>query len=74
MLGYDTDDKYMYYMSHNQCACVNPLTTTMIHNQCMNPLTTAMIHNLVYESTNKLLWDFKIQINNKIEHDKPVLE
>jgi len=29
----------------------------------------------VYESTNnKLLWDFKIQIDNKIEHNKPVLE
>ena len=28
----------------------------------------------VYESTNnKLLWDFKIQIDNKIEHNKPVL-
>ena len=30
----------------------------------------------VYQSTNnKLLWDFKIQIyDNKIEHNKPVLE
>ena len=29
----------------------------------------------VYESTNnKLPWDFKIQIDNKIEHNKPVLE
>ena len=28
----------------------------------------------VYESTNnKLPWDFKIQIDNKIEHNKPVL-
>ena len=28
----------------------------------------------VYESTNnKLLWDFKIQTDNKIEHNKPVL-
>ena len=27
----------------------------------------------VYESTNKMLWDFKIQIDNKIEHNKPVL-
>ena len=28
----------------------------------------------VYESTNnKLLWDFKIQTDNKIEHHKPVL-
>ena len=28
----------------------------------------------VYESTNnKLLWDFKIQIDNKIEHNNPVL-
>ena len=45
MLGYDRDDKYIYYMSQNQCTCMNPLTTTRIHNQCMNPLTTAMIHN-----------------------------
>ena len=29
----------------------------------------------MYESTNnKLPWDFKIQIDNKIEHNKPVLE
>ena len=29
----------------------------------------------VYESTNnKLLWDFKIQTDNKIEHDKPGIE
>ena len=28
----------------------------------------------VYQSTNnKLLWDFKIQTDNKIEHNKPVL-
>ena len=28
----------------------------------------------MYESTNnKLLWDFKIQTDNKIEHNKPVL-
>ena len=28
----------------------------------------------VYQSTNnKLLWDFKIQTDNKIEHHKPVL-
>ena len=35
----------------------------MSHNQCMNPPG---------ESTNnKLLWDFKIQANNKIEGHKP---
>ena len=29
----------------------------------------------VYESTNnKLPWDFKIQIDNKTEHNKPVLD
>ena len=29
----------------------------------------------MYESTNnKLLWDFKIQTDNKIEHDKPDIE
>ena len=29
----------------------------------------------VYESiNNKLLWDFKIQTDNKIEHDKPDIE
>ena len=33
--------------------------TTMSHNQCMNPVL------------NKMLWDFKIQTENKVEHNKP---
>ena len=32
--------------------------TTMSHNQCMNPVL------------NNMLWDFKIQTENKIEHNK----
>ena len=32
--------------------------TTTSHDQCMNPVL------------NKLLWDFKIQTENKIEHNK----
>ena len=63
MLGYDRDDKYMYYMSHNHCTCKNPLQCNNNHDP-----------QPVYESTNnKLLWDFKIQTDNKIEHNKPVL-
>ena len=33
--------------------------TTTSHDQCMNPVL------------NKLLWDFKIQTDKKIEHNKP---
>ena len=47
-------------MSHKQLTCMNPLTT-------IDPQP-------VYQSTNnKLPWDFKIQIDDKIEHNKPVL-
>ena len=54
MLGYDRDDKYMYYMSHNQCTCMNPLTTTMSHNHCMNPLTTSCRGTSKYKLTTRL--------------------
>ena len=33
--------------------------TTTSHDQCMNP------------GLNKLLWDFKIQTDNKVEQNKP---
>ena len=33
--------------------------TVTSHDQCMNPVL------------NKLLWDFKIQTDNKVEHNKP---
>ena len=36
--------------------------TTTSHDQCMNPVL------------NKLLWDFKIQTENKIEHNKSDIE
>ena len=36
--------------------------TTTSHDQCMNPVL------------NKLLWDFKIQTDNKVEHNKSDIE
>ena len=36
--------------------------TTISHNQCTNPVL------------NKLLWDFKIQTDNKVEQNKSDIE
>ena len=48
----------MYYMNH--------IYESTYNNHDPQPM---------YESTNnKLPWHFKIQIDNKIEHNKPVLE
>ena len=57
MLGYDRDDKYMYYIWATTTVHVRihyNVTTTMIHSQCMNPLTTSCCGTSKYKLTTRL--------------------